>query len=151
MGGEYEHVHSIQPLTRLLHPTSGLSDWLTNSRIVHAVSKTGTVAGPYEFKDEVVPAWAHGPSIAVDRSDPQSPKYLLFHIGDGTTSQTGPPKRCQGAVANASRVLVRDVQARAGGSAVLHVADSPDGPWTPVSPPGLEDIPGVCAMLAFAC
>lgn len=117
----------------------GLSYWTTNSRIIHAISKTLT--GPYTFNDEAIGAWSHGPSIAVDNTGPK-PKYLLYHIGSGVETQQ--PAKCS---SSSPYSLNQNTNAHNNTSTdlprvtnwMLHVADSPNGPWTHVHTPGLED------------
>ncbi len=99
-------------------------NWLTNSRVVHAVSDTA--AGPYVYKDDVLPPrgrewWdgmmSHNPTI--HRS---GGKYLLFYTG---TAYAGAMPTDETPVSPQMRL-----EARANQRIGLAVADSPNGPWT---------------------
>lgn len=107
----------------------GLCTWVRNSRIIHAISKT--LLGPFTFSDVAIPVWSHNPQIVVDNST-GSPIYLLFHIGDGTESQT--PINCT--VKHPDQSSMNDTVPVT--SSLLHTATSPYGPWTPQNPTGLE-------------
>jgi len=105
----------------------GLCNWGSNSRIIHATSKS--LLGPYTFENVALPIWSHNPQIVIDSSS-GTPTYLLFHIG--TADSTTPPKNCGGKRSEAPK------SSRAAlASGVLHTASSPAGPWTPANPPGL--------------
>ena len=104
----------------------GLSTWTTNSRIVHAVSDS--LFGVYQRKDVALNAFAHNPQLAVDHSG-ANPKYLLFHIGSGNLPYDK-QKHCGTVTPPAPPANTT--------SNVLHVADSPYGPWTAVN-----DLPGI--------
>lgn len=56
----------------------GLLSWHNNSRVVHAVSVAAT--GPYLYSDEVIPAYAHNPSVAPTAD---GDGLILVHIGAG--------------------------------------------------------------------
>jgi len=124
-GGEVLHVDGTYHLyASEMVGGCGLTEWYSNSRIVHATSKS--LLGPYGFKDEAIPLWSHGPSLAVDRSG-SKPKYLLWRTGQ-MLGPSARAKSCDG----------KPQQTPATEPRMLHVADSPDGPWTPVSAPGLD-------------
>lgn len=116
-----------------------LSTWTQNSRIDHAVSDT--IEGPYEFVDVAVPTWSHNAApIAL-----KDGTFAIVHIGTGE----GPPsggKNCTEpstgvslmaeplltmSAASLERAAAAD--ARSGGS-TIHVAESLDGPWAPLTP-----------------
>ena len=100
-----------------------LSTWGQNSRCTHAVSSTPE--GPYTFADVAVTNWCHNPAIVLQTKADGSQLWALFHIGDGTGGST---QNCtHGDSAVASPI------SPAGGS-TLHVASSPNGPFTPAQP-----------------
>lgn len=97
-----------------------LSTWTKNSRIDHAVAND--VAGPYKFQDVAVNTWAHNaaPVTLKDGS------YAIFHIGNGDGAPDG-GQNCS------SGVIEPEPMSAAAGS-TIHVSDSLEGPWTPLSP-----------------
>ena len=64
----------------------GLDYWSPYSRIIRAESTTGP-AGPYNFAQQVVPAFAHNPTVIYSPTDK---KYLLYYIG----CPQSPPSTC---------------------------------------------------------
>ena len=123
-----------------------LSSWETNSRIEHAVSQS--VTGPYVRADVAVNTWSHNP-CTVRLPGNNSSRFALLHIGTGSgrsdggdnctnrllsrraldmtagatihVSQTCHPKRC---------MIVDSVTGL--DMTCLQVADSLDGPWSPL-------------------
>ncbi|KAJ5692583.1 hypothetical protein N7462_002006 [Penicillium macrosclerotiorum] len=55
----------------------GLDYWSPYSRIIRAESSEGPL-GPYTFKQEIVPSFAHNPTVFWSEDDQ---KYLLYNIG----------------------------------------------------------------------
>jgi hypothetical protein len=111
-------------------------NWLTNSRVVHAVSTMP--AGPYTYRGEVLPPrgaqyWdglmTHNPTI-----HRHGDTYLLFYTGstfDGAVPHDRTP------VTPAMRL-----QARANQRIGVATAKSLDGPWTRSDAPCLDPRPG---------
>ena len=66
----------------------GLSSWTYNSIVAMSTSTTGKVEGPYEFTREVLPHFAHNPTIrkAADGT------YVIYFIGGWPTVA----KKCDG-------------------------------------------------------
>lgn len=62
----------------------GLDYWTPYSRIIRAESTNGPL-GPYEFKQEIAPSFAHNPSVVWDRT---ARNYLLYYIGCPTEVST---------------------------------------------------------------
>ena len=60
----------------------GLNSWVSNSQIIHAVSRNPL--GPYEKKDVVSKPPTTNPQVLYD---PSSGKFLLFHIRGGGSFQ----------------------------------------------------------------
>ncbi len=109
-------------------------NWLTNSKVVRAVSDTPE--GPYEYVEDVLPPrgqgyWdgmmTHNPTI--HRHDDT---YLLFYTGTTYDAErpSGEP---------VSKELW--MEARANQRIGLAVASSPEGPWTRPNQPCLEARP----------
>ena len=59
----------------------GLSTWTSNSIVARSKSTTGRVEGPYEFDREVLPHFAHNPTI---RRAPDG-TYVVYFIGSWST------------------------------------------------------------------
>lgn len=55
----------------------GLDYWSPYSRIIRAESTTGPL-GPYTFKQEIAPSFAHNPSVIWSEKDQ---RYLMYNIG----------------------------------------------------------------------
>ena len=70
-----------------------LSQWETNSRVIHAVSDTPD--GPYIRDNIAVPIWAHNPTI---HKVPNKTEYIVYHIGQGTDH--GTPINCSANMTN---------------------------------------------------
>jgi hypothetical protein len=104
-----------------------LSTWGQNSRCTHAVS--ATPEGPYAFADVAVTNWCHNPAIVLKTQPDGSQLWVLFHIGDGSGGST---QNC-----SQSEVLA-DASSEAAAvptaGSTLHVAASPNGPFTPAQP-----------------
>uniref|UniRef100_A0A0G4F1S7 EGF-like domain-containing protein n=1 Tax=Chromera velia CCMP2878 TaxID=1169474 RepID=A0A0G4F1S7_9ALVE len=105
----------------------GLQTWTTNSQIVHATSDT--IDGPFEKEDVAVAPWAHNPQIVHVPSHLRAgggDLFVLFHIGDGTGSETRDCSKSlrHCAVSPSPSPPPRD------GQAPFHTAPSPEGPWT---------------------
>jgi len=109
-----------------------LAQWQTNSRCVHAVSSSAE--GPYAKTDVAVPVWCHLPqaSLVLGGGFNGQDLWALWHAGLGT----------EGGAINCSEGPTPGSAARAppqggapGPSSVLHVANSPFGPWQPVLEP----------------
>jgi len=105
-------------------------NWLTNSRVVHAVSESPE--GPYAFRDEVLPPrgnehWdgmmTHNPTV-----HRYGNRYLLFYTG--TTYRAERPKGPAGPELK--------VEARSNQRIGMAVASSPNGPWTRPDSPCLD-------------
>lgn len=100
-----------------------VSTYLLNSRVVHAVSTTDSVLGPYQEKESVVPPFAHEPDVV---RAPTGELVMISVHGDlgkyqpcqcsVTGTPTGP---CPGGC-NSCHIQ----------SPTLTVASAPDGPWT---------------------
>jgi hypothetical protein len=121
----------------------GVSTYLLNSRVVHAVSTTDSVLGPYKEKESVVPPFAHEPDVV---RAPTGELVMISVHGDLSMlkngSRTGPYKPCECTVAgvptgpcpggcNSCHIQ----------SPTLTVASTPEGPWntTPIWPGGGEN------------
>lgn len=100
----------------------GVSNYLLNSRVVHAVSTTDSVLGPYKEKESVVPPFAHEPDVV---RAPTGELVMISVHGD-----LGPYKPCECTVAgtptgpcpggcNSCHIQ----------SPTLTVASAPGGPW----------------------
>ena len=94
-----------------------LGDWGSASSIVRA--EGDSALGPFTFKETVIPAFSHNPTI---RKSPHDGFYYLFMIGAGDSP--GPPD-CRGEVAR-----------RLQESSDIHVskAESIHGPWSTPTP-----------------
>jgi len=102
----------------------GLNSWGTNSACVRATASA--LLGPYTYKNTVIPAFCHNPTIhkAPDGT------YVLYHIGDGTTS---------GEITNCTNGTTPTFDQHGGvgtkagsGYMTLASATSINGPWTPL-------------------
>jgi len=105
-----------------------VSTYLLNSRVVHAVSTTDSVLGPYKEKESVVPPFAHEPDVV---RAPTGELVMISVHGDlGKTNGTA-NKPCQCTVSgtptgpcpggcNSCHIQ----------SPTLTVASTPNGPWT---------------------
>ena len=113
----------------------GLTGWVHDSKIVHAVSDTKT--GQYQLADTAIPAWSHNPApiMAPDGT------FVLYHIGQGIGTQYG--------VCNADGDCCRNGTSPCGFghctapcncadephnadfnlTLTVHYADTPEGPW----------------------
>ncbi len=67
----------------------GLNAWQTNSRVLHATSKTAI--GPYEPKEVTVPIWAHNPTL---HKVPNGGPYVIYHIGNAHPHDGPPVNNC---------------------------------------------------------
>jgi hypothetical protein len=89
------------------------------SECVHAVSDS--LSGPYTKHDVAVPDTCHNPATI---RDPQSGKYLMFHIGYGNPIGSCPsPGGCAGHTHSNLNP----------GAGFLHTSASPAGPWSPLN------------------
>jgi hypothetical protein len=102
----------------------GLRTWGSQSQCVHAIAPN--VSGPYTRHDLVLGHECHNPSTL---RHPKTGEWLMFHIGSG-------PRPDGGESANSS--------------SFLHVAKTPNGPWSPAktSPKSCNN-PGVCFWPLF--
>ena len=66
-----------------------LSDWTTNSVIVHATASN--VSGPFTFQSVIQPAWSHNPLVTRDHT---TGEILIAHIGCGKIAPGMTPKNC---------------------------------------------------------
>ena len=99
----------------------GLSTWRTNSQIVAATSRTGSL-GPYKAPTVLVPPFAHNARFVP--STPRSP-HILLHIGG---YDQAPKKGCGGGVTTARRLRSSDDDRPPLGARIL-VAERMSGPW----------------------
>ena len=112
----------------------GLSAWARNSAIIHATSSSGP-GGPYTRKEEVLPFFAHEPTVV---ALPGGGGYVMYKIGcaDGAvtgSNHTSPPtpgacSACNNGTTTGGCPPVDPSYERTCQEA-LH-ADSLDGPWT---------------------
>lgn len=106
--------------------------WLTNSRVVHAVSPTPE--GPYTYSADVLPPresfWWDGRMTHNPTIHRWNDLYLLFYTG--TTYPESPPG--PGDVVTDEMVSTFRSRQRIG----LAVAEAPDGPWQRPDQPCLE-------------
>jgi hypothetical protein len=111
-------------------------NWLTNSRVVHAVSRT--TEGPYTYRDDVLPprgdSWWDGRMTHNPTIHRWEDKFLLFYTG--TTYPEPPP----GPGDRISHELVSACRGRQ--KIGMALADSLDGPWQRPDQPCLEGRPG---------
>lgn len=112
--------------------------WLTNSRVVRAVSDTP--AGPYAYAGEVLPPrggeWWDGKMTHNPTIHKAGETYLLYYTGttyDGPQPSAG-DLRCEEANLFA--------QARANQRVGMATAPAPEGPWTRRDAPVLPPRPG---------
>ena len=136
----FAHIHrskhtqltSTYPCSEI-GPHCGMAVWVTNTQVVHAVSKTGP-AGPFLRQNIILPAQADNPQVI---RDPLSSKWLLFHHGthQGSMNMSGPCYANGTTMPNASQATGYRPDALPPGftpGALLHVADKPEGPWKAV-------------------
>jgi hypothetical protein len=102
-----------------------LGEWVTNSAIVHAVSKSPL--GPFVRKETVLPAFASNPQLA------RAPdgEWLLFTIGDGKALAPDEVFDC-----SKQPVKPPKPSQYAGNVTSMHHSSSLDGPWKQVFGPG---------------
>ena len=116
-----------------------LGSWTTKSSVAHATSNHPE--GPFTFApglDEqlVVPPWSHGAYIV---QDPPTKKYLLWHLGDGTISNTtwGPCYNSSESGSDGASLIsalpssLTSLAAPGQKQAFVQVSDSLLGPWVP--------------------
>ena len=115
-----------------------LAQWQTNSRCAHAVSSDPE--GPYVRVDVAVDVWCHLPQVSLVRGGGFGGRDLwaLWHAGTGQQAagavncSAGPPTALAAAPPPSASAVAA---AAAPPSSVLHVANSPFGPWEPVLTP----------------
>lgn len=91
----------------------GLSEWKSNSQVMHAVSNDPL--GPFVYMDVAVPVWAHNPQVTRHTDG----TYLLYSIG---LLPEPTPRKCNGdASPTAPEGSIETMQ--------LHYSDSVYGPW----------------------
>jgi len=120
-----------------------LAHWTKNSRIDHGVSKYPT--GPFLFRDVAVSTFAH--NSAPIKIPNNGGGYAIFHIGTGegpidggidcraTTNNSILHPRRSG-ISNVSSYSRRDLSSSSSLSGVgstIHVSQSLDGPWSPLT------------------
>ncbi len=112
----------------------GFNAWYKVSRVIRASSTTAE--GPYEFQEEVIPMFAHGPAVAVipPTGSGGTPKFALIHTGNGTGAGTLPPalRECTNGTTPAGAVPGPSYTECGKPTSVrtrLLVADSVLGPW----------------------
>ena len=110
-----------------------LEDWITNSRIDHAISHTGP-EGPYQFSDVALDTWAHNPAPLTLKDG----RYVLFHIGNAATGPNG-GKNCTNSsssttsIASSSRKMAQtQMQLDFDIDNNIHISPSLWGPWKPL-------------------
>ena len=112
-----------------------LAQWQTNSRCAHAISSDPE--GPYTRVDVAVDVWCHLPQVSLVRGGGFGGRDLwaLWHAGTG--QQAGGAVNCSAGPPPAAPAAAAPVPARGAAppSSVLHVANSPFGPWEPVLSP----------------
>jgi hypothetical protein len=63
-GGSVQQVNGTWHMWAVMMANHcGISSYLMNSGVVHAVSTSGDVAGPYELRESVLPPFAHEPDV----------------------------------------------------------------------------------------
>ena len=103
----------------------GLRGWGSISRIDHAVADDPM--GVFELVDTPLRKEAHNASPLRAKNG----SYLLFHIGSsGDSSKSNPV-----APPDSFSPIGRHVVLAGGGSSFAHHAETPDGPWYPLSGP----------------
>ncbi len=107
-------------------------NWLTNSRVVHAVSPTPE--GPYVYRDDVLPprepSWWDGRMTHNPTIHRWNDLYLLFYTGTTYPEEVPGP----GDIVTSEMVSSCRSRQRIG----MAVAESPDGPWRRPDRPCLE-------------
>jgi hypothetical protein len=102
-----------------------LNTWGQNSRCTHATSPTPE--GPFVFAGVAVPEWCHNPAVSRQVLPSGDVIYALFHIGDGTGSNT---KNC---TLNGQAQAFSSLGAP--GGSTLHISTTgPGGPFVPAPP-----------------
>lgn len=106
-----------------------LEMWTKNSRIDHAISRTGPT-GPYQFHDVAINTWSHNPApLALPDGT-----YAIVHIGSGDGSPNGGINCSE----FPTPLVPTTIHHRRGLSGVqfqtgnIHVSKSVDGPWEPL-------------------
>eukprot|EP00036_Acanthoecidae_sp_10tr_P014772 CAMPEP_0206291816 /NCGR_PEP_ID=MMETSP0106_2-20121207/3311_1 /ASSEMBLY_ACC=CAM_ASM_000206 /TAXON_ID=81532 /ORGANISM="Acanthoeca-like sp., Strain 10tr" /LENGTH=841 /DNA_ID=CAMNT_0053722381 /DNA_START=158 /DNA_END=2683 /DNA_ORIENTATION=- len=115
----------------------GLSSWLSNSVITHAVAPNAT--GPFVKADRALGIFSHNvmPLRAPPSFGTGARPYYLFHLGNGISGPLLPSGSPGGSVANCTREAsgsdVHTMNAPPVNSSNLaHRASSPNGPWYPI-------------------
>ncbi len=126
-GGSVQQINSTWHMWAvLLTNHCGISSYLLNSAVVHAVS-TGSPTGPYVQKETVLPPFAHEPDVV---RAPNGDLVLITVAGDlGGFSSC----HCSDGITSGCNVCNNSCHPQA---PTLSVASSPDGPWVsrPVGP-----------------
>ena len=105
-----------------------LGTWGTNSVVSHATAASPT--GPFVKQETLLPAFRHNPSVAYDAS---TKTFLLFSIGNGTSSGGPPPEHCApDTLARSDDELGPPHRVHPAGAGVITMlhAKSANGPWT---------------------
>lgn len=110
----------------LLTNHCGISSYLLNSAVVHAVS-TGTATGPYVQRETVLPPFAHEPDVV---RAPDGDLVLITVAGDLGGFRSC---RCSDGITSGCNVCNNSCHPQ---TPTVSVASSPDGPWVsrPVGP-----------------
>jgi hypothetical protein len=69
---------------QMLHHCA-IGSWKSNSIVARSVSTNGKPEGPYRFAEEVIPSFAHNPTVRFDNA---SKSYVIFFIGGWRTPLT---------------------------------------------------------------
>jgi len=109
-----------------------LAQWQTNSQCAHAVSSSPT--GPFLRVDVALPVWCHLPQASVVRGGGGggADLWALFHAGLGSE---GGALNCSAGLPPVAASAGTSAGVTAAPSSILHVSNSPYGPWEPVLQP----------------
>lgn len=111
---------------------TGIQVWMSNSRIRHAVSRTGPY-GPYEPQDIAFGLWGHEPTVARAPTG----EYVLFwtaHFGDEVPCSRVPCRDGDNgdSVMDAEHCLnIHDCVYNPELNSYMSYASDPAGPWSP--------------------
>jgi len=107
----------------------GLHTWRSNSQIVHTISRSGAISGPYVKLDIALVPWAHNAApLKINGS------IYLFHIG--AANSTGPFANCTKSdtttTTTTTTTKTPPSSTAAPSSPFVHRASQPTGPWIPL-------------------
>eukprot|EP00911_Craspedida_sp_UC1_P001996 UC1_evm3s1538 len=122
-GGSVQQINGTWHMWAvLLTNHCGIRSYLLNSAVVHAVSTSGNVTGPYALRETVLPPFAHEPDVVLAPSG----ELVLITVA-GNLGGYSPCNQCTNGVTNPSCNTCNNSCHPQ--TPTLSVADSPQGPW----------------------